>query len=351
MQKQMENKNALGPGTQVKSPSRVYTIVKVLGTGAYGITYLATTQDAIRGELGAINVNVSITLKEFFMEGRMTRTGDVVNRDRSNDEIAAYARCFYLEADKLSMLSHPNIVKVLEVFVTNNTCYYSMEYLSGGSLFDLIRENDGLPEAEALGYIRQIGDALSYMHSRRMLHLDIKPANIVFDDNHIAKIIDYGLSQQYESNGESESSDGLGAGTPGYAPLEQSSKEYGIVFAPTLDVYALGATYYKMLTACTPPKAIEIMETGINTLPLVKRNVSQQSIDAIKAAMQPMVDKRLQTVDDFLAMLPFVEVEDNRASGKAKKKKRGIIILAIELVILAIILFFLVKNSLLVSNI
>lgn len=68
-------------------------------------------------------------------------------------------------------------------------------------------------------------------------------------------------------------------------------------------------------------------------VPLVKRNVSQQSIDAIKAAIQPMVDKRLQTVDDFLAMLPFVDVGDR------------IIILAIELVILAIIVFFLVKNS------
>lgn len=342
--RQMESKNALGPGTQVKSPSRVYTIVNVLGTGAYGITYLATTQDTIRGELGAINVNVNVTLKEFFMEGRMTRTGDVVNRDRSNDEISAYARCFYLEADKLSILSHPNIVNVLEVFVTNNTCYYSMEYLSGGSLSDLIQENDGLPEAEALKYIKQIGDALSYMHSMKMLHLDIKPANIVFDDNHVAKIIDYGLSQQYESNGESESSDGLGAGTPGYASLEQSSKEYGIVFAPTLDVYSLGATYYKMLTACTPPKAVEILDTGINTLPLVRKNVSQQSIDAIKAAMQPMVDKRLQTVDDFLAMLPFVEVEDDMASDKAKKKKLGrIILLAGALVIVAIVVLFLVK--------
>lgn len=331
----MENKSALKSGTQVKSPSRIYTIVHVLGTGAYGITYLATTQVAIRGELGEINVNVCVTLKEFFMEGRMTRVGDVLERDRSNDEISAYARCFYLEADKLSTLSHPNIVNVLEVFVANNTCYYSMEYLPGGSLGDLIKKNDGLPEAEALGYVKQIGDALSYMHSKKMLHLDIKPANIVFDDNHNLKIIDYGLSQQYESNGEPESTDGLGAGTPGYASMEQSSKDYCLVFAPTLDVYALGATYYKMLTACTPPSAVEIVSTGIDTLPLVQKNVSQQSIDAIKAAMQPVVDKRLKTVDDFLAMLPSDEVEDNSVDDRARKKRhRTIALVAASVVVL-----------------
>ena len=332
----MEYKSALKPGTQVKSPSRIYTVVQVLGAGAYGITYLATTQAAISGELGEINVNVCVTLKEFFMEGRMKRTGDVVERDRSSDEISAYARCFYLEADKLSMLSHPNIVKVLEVFVANNTCYYSMEYLPGGSLGDLIKDKGGLPEADALKYVRQVVGALSYMHSKRILHLDIKPANLVFDGKDNLKIIDYGLSQQYANNGESESTDGLGSGTPGYASLEQSSKDYCLVFAPSLDVYALGATYYKMLTGCTPPAAVEIAATGIDTLPLVLKNVSQQSIDAIKAAMQPMVDKRLKTVDEFLSMLPFEMVEEGTATAKGKRKKKGTIALVSSLAFVVI---------------
>ncbi len=333
----MEHKNALKSGTQVKSPSRVYTIVHVLGAGAYGITYLATTKVAIRGELGEINVNVCVTLKEFFMDGRMKRNGDAVDRDWNNDEVSSFARCFYLEADKLSTLSHPNIVSVLDVFVANNTCYYSMEYLPGGNMSEIIQKRGGIPEAESLRYIRQVGSALSYMHDRKMLHLDIKPANIVFDDNHKVKIIDYGLSQQYENNGEPESTDGLGTGTPGFAPLEQSSKECSLVFAPTLDVYALAATYYKMLTACTPPNAVELVNTGINTLPLVQKDVSQQSIDAIKAAMQPMVEKRLQTVADFLAMLPAVEGEELISDDKPKKKRPGIIALIIAAVIAVIV--------------
>lgn len=336
----MEYKNVLQPGTQVKSPSRVYTIMHVIGAGAYGVTYLATTQVVIHGELGNIKVNVCVTLKEFFMVDRMTRTGDVVDRDLKNDGISAFARCFYLEADKLSTLSHPNIVSVLEVFVANNTCYYSMEYLSGGSLSELIRKSDGLPEAEAVKYVRQVCDALSYMHGKKMLHLDIKPANIVLDDNKNVKIIDYGLSQQYENSGESESSDGLGAGTPGYASLEQSSREYGLVFAPTLDVYGLGATYYKMLTGCTPQMAVEIANKGLNTLPLVQKNVSQQSIDAIKVAMQPMVEKRLQTVDDFLAMLPAVNMKKDNvtADGKTGKWRRAVTLIIVFALVLAAVI-------------
>lgn len=316
----MGYREALKPGIKVISPSRTYTIVHVLGTGAYGITYLSTTQVTIRGELGEINVNVCVTLKEFFMDG-MTRVGDAVERDLGNDVISSYARCFYMEADKLSTLSHPNIVNVLEVFVANNTCYYSMEYLSGGSLNEMIQNLDGIPESEALSYIRKIGDALSYMHSRKMLHLDIKPGNIMFDGSHNVKIIDFGLSQQYEASGESEFTDGLGAGSPGYASIEQASKEYGVSFAPSLDVYGLGATYYKMLTSCTPPKAIELAASGIDTIPLVQRAVSQKSIDAIKAAMQPEAEKRLQTVADFLAMLPADENTVSTEKDKPEKKK------------------------------
>lgn len=317
-----------------------YTIVKVLGKGAYGVTYLATTHVKLTGDLGTIETEVQITLKEFYMQGRMSREGDIVNRNTEDTETNSFARCFYMEADKIASLSHPNIVKVLEVFVDNNTCYYAMEYLSGGSLLDLIDRNKGIREPEAQEYIRQIGSALSYMHHHKMLHLDVKPSNVMLSSDGIPKLIDYGLSQQYGNDGELESDDGLGSGTPGYAPLEQSAQQNIQYFSPTLDVYALGATYYRMLTGVTPSNAVDILNKGVNTLPLVQKNVSQQSIDAIKAAMQPTVDRRLQSIDEFLNMLQPGSASDPSGSddGFALWFRFLLILAAIVAVIIALLL-------------
>lgn len=315
-----KEKHTLIPGTIVQGTKLKYTVDHILGTGAFGITYLATTQVTVHGDLGDIETYAHVTLKEFFVEGKMTRNGNQVERDADDELLNSYARSFYMEADKLSELSHPNIVKVLEVFVANNTCYYTMEYLPGGSLNDYIDKKNGLSEAEALKYVRQIGGALSYMHDKKMTHLDVKPLNMVFKKEKHLMLIDYGLSIQYDNNGEAEATEGFGAGTPGYAPLEQSSPENFNRFSPSMDVYGLAASYYKMLTNMTPPKAVEVVANGINALPLVSKNVSQQSIDAIKAAMQPKAENRLKTIDAFLAMLPVIE-EDEKEENTGKEGK------------------------------
>ena len=335
----MSQKNVLTPGTKVEGTHYTYTIERVLGKGAYGITYLASTVVPVNGEYGMIDMNMFVTLKEFFMDGRMTRNGVAVERDAKDKDLDTFARCFYLEADKLSSLSHPNIVKVLEAFVANNTCYYSMEYISGGSLQDYILKKDGLPEQEALKYIKQLGSALNHMHEHMMLHLDVKPSNIMFSADGKLKLIDYGLSVQYETNGEPESRDGMGCGTPGYAPLEQSNANEQSNFDPKLDVYALGATYYKMLTGLTPSPAVEVLQSGINATALVSKNVSQQSIDAIKAAMQPMAKDRLNTVDEFLAMLPDHREKEGKENviDTPQAKNWKVILLIVAAVVVVIL--------------
>lgn len=322
-------KVALPHGTKVVGTTHTYTIDHALGHGAYGITYLATMKVPVSGDLGTIESEVSVTLKEFFMCDRMERDGEKVVRREDKGDMDTYARCFFMEAEKLSKLSHPNIVKVLEVFIANDTCYYVMEYLPGGSLAAYIHENNGISEQRAISMMRQIGDALSYMHSQKMLHLDIKPGNMMLTRSGQIKLIDYGLATQYEDDGEAENSDTLGSGTPGYAPMEQSEKTATNTFMPTMDVYALGATYYKMLTNITPGHAVMILNRGIDTLPLVNKKVSQQSIDAIKAAMQPLAEKRLQSVDDFLAMLPEVEQAPSAGTEKSGKGKLWLIIIAV----------------------
>lgn len=298
----------LPPGTVLKSKNYTYHVEKVLGQGAFGVTYLVNTNVSMQGQLGTIHTGVKVAMKEFFMHNDMKREGGELIELSPDSKIKMYADKFRREASKLAMLSHPNIVRVLEVFEANNTIYYSMEYISGGSLNEYINRQGGLPEQTAIQYIRQIGSALSYLHANKMLHLDIKPANIMRSDiDNTLKIIDFGLAKRYVSNGDPESSANLGFGTTGYAPLEQADGQKEHEFSPQMDVYALGATYYKMLTAQTPKTAIDVLNQGLNTLPLVKKKVSQQSIDAIKAAMEPTVAKRIKTVKEFLDMLPRVD--------------------------------------------
>ena len=163
------------------------------------------------------------------------------------------------EAINLSKLKHPNIIKVIESFEANNTIYYAMEYIDGGSLDDYIKKNHGLKEDEAITIIKQISSALSFMHNNKMLHLDLKPSNIMVKKSGSIVLIDFGLSKQYNSKGEPESSTKVGAGTPGYAPIEQANYCEGKEFPVTMDVYALGATMFKMLTGMRPPESSDIL--------------------------------------------------------------------------------------------
>ena len=279
-----------------------YRIVKVLGAGSFGVTYLAKTK--VIGNFGAIETSVAI--KELFASELNTRLADGSVREMSGNSLASkYMKKFAEEADKISLLKeHPGIVKVLETFSENNTCYYVMEYKDGGSLREYVDGNGGVPESEAIEMIRKIGDALSYMHSCKMLHLDLKPGNVMMDSDGSLCLIDFGLSRHFE-NEESESTTGIGLGTVGYAPIEQAgynSADARKDLPVTLDVYALGATLYKMLTGKTPPPSYELLQS-FPSAALEAKGVSAKTIEAIKKAMSPIPSFRPQTVAEFLLML------------------------------------------------
>ena len=186
-----------------------YTIEKMLGTGGFGITYLATRLTIIKDDLGEINTEVKVAVKEFFMK-------DYCNRDPlslfisipsvgSKDMVEKFKKKFIKEANNIAELRHPHIIKVLEVFEENGTAYYAMEYVDGVSLNQVVKQRGALPEAEALKYIRQIADALDFIHQKRMNHLDVKPANILLKKNGDVVLIDFGLAKQYDEAGEQKS--------------------------------------------------------------------------------------------------------------------------------------------------
>lgn len=305
-------KQALPAGAILRGGTYDYRIRSVLGQGSFGITYLAST--SIKGPLGEVTVPVAV--KEFFASELDSRRADGSVVSRTEQGVAhKYAKAFQRESQNLSKLKHPGIVNVLEAFEANGTYYYSMEYLPGGSL-DAKVKGVGMPEAEALEMMSKIGDALSYLHDHKMMHLDLKPKNIMLKDDGSPVIIDFGLSKQYDNEGEPESSSTIGLGTPGYAPLEQSNSSSGRLFQPTLDIYALGATLFKMLTGQTPPDASTILVDGLPEEALKAKDVSASIIATIAAAMRPSWKDRPQTVAGFLSML-----DENSAKHEENKDK------------------------------
>ncbi len=313
-----EPQQALAIGTELIGPSYTYIIQKVLGQGGFGITYLASVK--LKGLLGTLNSDMKVAVKEFYMRDYCMRdnSGSVSFSDSSKGSMSRkYAKKFVKEALHLSKLDHQNIVKVAESFEYNNTSYYVMEYLDGKCLDDYVAENIGLSEYESIKFIRQIGTALSYMHSQEMLHMDVKPKNVMLKDGRCV-LIDFGLAKQYDEQGQPESSTGLGAGTAGYAPLEQMNYSGDKEFSPTIDVYALGATLYKMLTSKTPPPASVILNDGFDRSELETINVSSDTIDIITMAMEPMKKKRIQSIDEFLTLLP--NEENIKQSGDSKRR-------------------------------
>lgn len=282
-----------------------YKIMDVLGQGTFGITYKAKVE--MKGALGRLDSNMYVAVKEFFMkEVNGRENSSVTSGSTSNGGLFYYYRDkFEREARNLSTLSHPNIVKVLEAFHANGTTYYSMEYIDGISLDKKIAQSPQgrMPLTEAIETLKQISAAIAFMHSRNMLHLDVKPGNVMMRKDGTAVLIDFGLSKQYTSDGEPESSTKVGAGTPGYAPIEQASYHEGKGFPTMMDVYALGGTLFKMLTGQRPPEASEILNEGFPADSLRQFFIPDNIVNSISKAMAPLKKDRWQTVDEFVKHL------------------------------------------------
>lgn len=291
----------LPSGYELEGKSYRYRIEKVLGQGSFGITYLATTRVTVDGSLGKLETTLRVAIKEFFMEDLNGRQGSTVTSSGQSNLYENYKRKFAREAESLSRLNHPHIVKVLELFERNNTFYYAMEYCEGGSLDRKIEQEGGLSERQAKEYLIQIGSALSYMHSHRVLHLDLKPSNIMLRSTGEAVLIDFGLSKHYDEQGCPESSTTIGAGTPGYSAMEQSNYREGSGFAATLDVYGLGATLYKMLSGERPPLATDIFNEGFPRQVLEKKGISKGLIAVVEKSMSSAKRDRYQSIREMMS--------------------------------------------------
>lgn len=267
-----------------------YNIEGILGQGGFGITYRA-----VQTSLGR-----TVAIKEFFMKDYCERAEDTamitMGTQSSREMVLRYRDKFEKEARTLAKLKHPHIVSVIDVFQENNTSYYVMEYADGASLKQRVEEKGPLSEVQAVNCVRQVAEALRYLHGQHICHLDIKPANILTRTNGEIVLADFGLAKQYDEDGGETSTTPVGK-SKGYAPPEQYRTGGVKTFSPETDIYALGATFYFLLTGKTPPESVLLNEVSLDISPL-----SPRMAQAVQGAMQLRRADRM-TLDAFEKLL------------------------------------------------
>ncbi len=283
-----------------------YRIERVLGQGGFGITYLATD----------LNLDRLVAIKEFFPKDycdRESSTSHVTLGTQSASEFVNKLKAKFLkEARNIAKFDHPGIIKIHAAFEENNTAYYVMDYIEGESLSEMVKRHGPLSEAKALDYIKKVGKALEYVHSKQINHLDIKPANIMVrrsDDNPI--LIDFGLSKQYDSSGNQTSTTPTGI-SHGYAPMEQYNDGGVKEFSPQTDLYSLAATLYYILSGTTPPQATKLIEDELTFPAAIPTNL----IMPISKAMSTKRRNRHETINEFVRELSAAKVKDETEISK-----------------------------------
>ncbi|MHC5611443.1 MAG: protein kinase domain-containing protein [Nostoc sp.] len=265
-----------------------YIIQSQLGEGGIGITYLARNQGN--------QLRVIKTLKEEILN----HPAWILHRNKLRQD-------FRDEAVRLAVCHHPHIVQIETIFDEGNLPCMVMEYIEGEDLGQRLRRIGVLSEAEALLYIRQIGDALTLIHSKGLLHRDLKPRNIMIRiDKSEAVLIDFGIAREFIPNMIQRHTVYR---TPGFAPPEQYESE-----APRgeyIDIYALAATLYNLLTAVIPTSADD-RRHHINLEPPQYFNpkISNKVNQAIMCGMDLESTYRPQSVQEWLDLLGYDRGED-----------------------------------------
>src|SRR5919202_4301322 len=275
-----------------------YTLEQELGRGGFGVTFKATHH--YLGQPVVIK-----TLNESL---------------RLHPDLAKFQRQFQDEARRLALCIHPNIVRVSDFFLEAGWPYMVMDYVPGQTLQAVVFPGKPLSEATAINYIRQIGEALKVVHQKGLLHLDIKPENIILrQGTQEVVLIDFGIAREFTPDSAQTHTRIV---SDGYAPLEQYLiKEKR---TPASDVYGLAATLYALLTAQVPIPAVirdrQPMPAPRDLQPQLSAAINQ----AVMRGMAVEARFRPANVEEWLSLLPNPQLAEVNCTPIASSTHTGV---------------------------
>ncbi len=278
-----------------------YTIVNVIGIGGMATVYGA--YDQITGRSVAIKM-----------------------MNKKLEHNSRQIKLFVNESTALSLLSHPNIVQVYNTAITNSTKYIIMEYVEGITLKKHIDHRGALPEREVLYYATQILSALDYIHSKNIVHCDIKPQNIILLQNGSIKVADFGIARLDAMTDRSKEKSDVALGTVYYVSPEQAQ---GKAPRAESDLYSLGVMLYEAMTNRLPfyhDNATEVAKMQISkepTPPSVYRyDISVGLEQIILRAMEKNPKKRYSTAQEMLTDIRALRQNAKTVFGNEKNSSR-----------------------------
>jgi len=267
-----------------------YEIKSLIGQGGMGAVYLAEHTKLNR------KVAIKVLLPQF----------------HKNEEIRAR---FKNEASLMAHLQHPNIVSLYDYVEEEEGMFLIMEYVEGTGLDDYILKKTGpMPEETALPIMKQVLDAFSYAHSKKVVHRDVKPSNILIGNDGKVKILDFGIARILGEEGRNLTKTGTQMGTVFYMSPEQVQ---GKKVDHRSDIYSLGVTFYQMLTGVNPYIGItteyeiynKIVREDLQNPQEIYPGVSDYMVSILTKALSKGPEKRFATCDEFLKALEIKHVD------------------------------------------
>lgn len=289
-----------------------HEIIRVLGSGGFGITYLGYDH----------NLDKAVAIKEYLPNDLAVRQDGATVLPKSSADREDFEwglERFLDEARILAKFDHRNIIKVHRFFRAHETGYILMEYAEGKTLSELLKEKHKLSEDELWAILEPLLKGLKVVHKNKYLHRDIKPGNIIIRDDGSPVLIDFGSARQ-ALGAKSRSITAIVS--PGYAPLEQYSVRGNQ--GPWTDIYALGAVAYKCLTGKIPPDAT----VRIKDDPYIPVHEASEAakpshfLKAVDIALAPDPDDRPKDITDWLALLGGRRIAAERAAGKKARRQK-----------------------------
>ncbi|MEM6384709.1 MAG: serine/threonine-protein kinase [Pseudomonadota bacterium] len=291
-----------------------FTITGQLGAGGFGITYRA--QDNVLGR--------EIVIKECFPEDFCVRTdNNVVARNKNHAKpFRSIVNMFMREARSLAKLRHPNIVGVHRAFEENETAYMAIDLIDGRDLFDILEEHASLlSPARVKGILLQLLDAIQKVHEAGLLHRDISPDNIIIEKTGTPVLIDFGAARA-DATRHTRAVSSLLVVKDGYSP--QEFYVTGSDQAPCSDLYALGATFYHVLSGKPPANSqTRVLEVaGQRPDPCVPlkgriKGYDDAFLEAIDFAMQIHPQDRLQSAAKWKRMIEAADIQEDEKGAKS----------------------------------